>query len=325
MTGMSDIINGAAAVAREQAREKTTGQFGKQHHSDPELAIDAGPRVLAATGPAVPVAYLFEDGDYNRYSLAEAKKKLGIPAAESAEVVAATLKLMGEGQDSPSYISDEPGYELPGECGLLDTSEWYCPVGGVTWHGHAEAWEVGDDQVVVRVNAVLNPDDWGFNGKRIALQSMISDHMGDDVEWADWGADVTHVNGKLHLPLTVQLDTDAFQHDVVADTLGRRLTELNPHAKAKGILHNGVVISDEDINKAQGLDGRPYAYAANAAGRVPSDAEIIAICDAFDVDTTIRYGYLDTNTKKLATEVADENRDLIAAALNAWFTNRKKD
>jgi len=324
MTGMSDIINGAAAVAREQAREKTTGQFGKQHHSDPELAIDAGPRVLAATGPAVPVAYLFEDGDYNRYSLAEAKKKLGIPAAESAEVVAATLKLMGEGQDSPSYISDEPGYELPGEGGLLDTSEWYCPVGGVTWHGHAEAWEVGDGQVVVRVNAVLAPDDWGFDGKRIALQSMISDHMGEDAEWADWGTDLTYAGGCLHIPVTAQFAADEFQHDVVADTLGRRLTELNPYMHTQTIRHDGIVISDEDINKARELDGRPFAYAAKAAGRVPSDAEIIAICDAFDIDTTLRHGYLDTRKKEFASDVADEDFNSVTPALNAWYTNRKK-
>ena len=311
-------ISAVAEAAREHARS-TDGRFGAQEHSAPELSLGGTP-VITATGEPTTVAFLHNGSDYEGVSLATARDRLGIPASEPDDLVIATIALMGEGSDYPHYTSQEPRYADPGDEGVLDTSEW-TPLGdGVEWAPYADTWlDEANGKAFVRSKAVFDASEHGFDGKLTAFEGIIARHAATDLSWVMNGDELDASQGKVYLPLSDHFAPKDFEPRIVQDRLLRQFDDVDPRGALAAVKEKGVVLTDEAIRASRDINGRAVGYAA-LAGRVPSDSEIFAVCRDFGVKCTLTDGYLSGETQ--TWDIADEHRDAVTKALNAWYLVR---
>lgn len=310
----------AADKAREKHRQ-VSGEFGVQPHSAPEAQLGGTP-VLQATGEPVTVAFFPCSDGYEGFSLAAARAKLHIPATEPDGVVLGVIDLMGEQGDYPPYVTQEPGYEAAGNDARISTADWYNPLARIQWEEHADAWEHDDDsgQVSVLAYVTLDPAEWGWEGSAAAMEAVIDDSIAG-TDWGGFGFGVETADGKLRVPVQGTFERSEFEPRIVADQMNRLLTGIDPSPVLTRVKDHGIIISDESLTAARDIPGRPIAYAADA-GRIPNDAEIVAMCRDFGISTTLHSGYLDRKATIL-TVTPDESEAAGRAALNSWFRTRK--
>ncbi|WP_143015795.1 hypothetical protein [Microbacterium sp. 77mftsu3.1] len=309
--------NPAAETARENHREKTTGRFGQQEHSTPEVSFHGTP-VVQLDGEPTKIVLLWDEtnGEYTPRSMKAAKESLGIPADESDEVLEATLTLLAPDQEYPSYVSEEPTYGDPGDDAVIPTEEWYNPVGDITWKGHADTWREDGSGYMVRGHAIIDPEVWGFAGKTAALGGIVSDAYDADERLSRSGWDVEELNdGTIDIPVSATFWPEQFTPRLVEQELNERLIAINPLQRIQDVRERGIILTDEALLASRGIDGRPVAYAA-LAGRVPSDAEMVAVLRAFNAKSTLTSGYAVDET---VSSLPEEHRDLVTAVLNAWY------
>jgi len=326
MDGMNDNKTWDESKVNRDSKKR----FDFKDQSQPEGITLGGTRIIQPNGAPVKVVFLADQGDgYDGLSMAEARERLGIPATEGDDVVVETIRLMAEDRDDDyvPFISEEPGYELPGDDAVLSTAEWYNPIPGITWDEYADTWEPdGDDEgVYVRAKAVIDAEQWGWEDSVTALEAVVASHAAENGDWAGQDHDVEGQDGKIYLPVADHFPTDAFEPRIVTDRLNKRLTDIDPAPVIREVKRKGVILTDAALRESREKAGRPTLYAV-ANGRVPSDAEMVAICREFRVRTTLLSGYLVGQWAGEFPEGMDEaEKDKIIAARNVWIKSRKKD
>lgn len=303
-----------------------TGEYSAKVNSAPEGdVLDSGPALLAVGGEPRDVVFIdsgIGDG-YIPLSFPEARLKLNIPEDEPDSVVTATIALLRDSGSYPPYISAEPGYADPGEESIIDTEDWETPADGMTWLPAAEAWrDAGTGDNVVLATAAFTLQSVGYTeDESEAAAAIAGDHIADhpDDNWDRWGGDNVHIHdGELRIRTRGAFLDEEFSPRVVAHKLAD-LKATDPRERLRQVKAQGVVIKNADLIASRGIDGKAVAYAATQ-GRVPNDAEAVAIAGAFDTTSTIRYGYA---VGKTEFAVAPGAETLVASALDAWLTNRQ--
>ena len=336
MKSMTQQISTTAAAAREDARQDS-GQFGEQVHSAPETTLASGTRFLGVTGPETTIIYIATGDGYEKFTPAEARKKMNLPEGEDTETVIAVARLLNEsanelraaGHDYPIFASQEPTYADPGDDANIDTGEWLAPAAGVVWEDYASVWRQDDDtaeRYSVMPHAIIDPARHGYAPTETQAAQNIVGHIGH----TQGGFDVdcaAEEDGKIRYRIDVPgFAADEFEPSIVARRSAEAYASADPADALDRIKANGIIFDNDTLDASWHIDNvRAVAFAADH-GRAPSDAEIAGILREFRVKSTIQEGYLDLSLNKLAENsghLSEAEHKTVVTALNAWFTARK--
>lgn len=322
----------ATAAARETART-TTGQFGIQEHTTPEMSLTSGVTYTEATGPEVNVISIATGDGYEQFTVAEARKHLNIPDSEDEATVLAVAELLSKSagvpestEDYPPFVSQEPTYDNPGEDGTISAEHWHAPAAGVTWEKDVPTWSSDDGRFYMMPAAVLDPQHYGYPAEHSeAFQVIVADYAAKN-SILDSDCTTMADDGKLRVHMAVGFEGHEYVPRVVERRYAEMFADIDPTEFLAEIKDNGVVLSNTALfDSSQVQNARAIAYAA-ANGRAPSDAEALAILREFRVTSTLRDGYLHTEEGSLGT-VSDRTPEADNAtaitALNAWFRARQ--
>jgi hypothetical protein len=309
-------------AAREAARDKNSGRFGEQAHSAPDISLPTS-STLQATGPSTTVVCRFDDrtGEVKQMSMQDARKFFGMPAEVPAETVLETVKLMNA---QHMYADEQPTYADPGDESPVDTSHWDAPDECIRWT-EAVAWRSDQDRNYVQATSEFRLSEVEYDeGESIAAESIVSDYLAKSGVGYDVTADGGRVfEGRMLIDFLEGFEDEEFAEPIVRAKLNDLLRQGNPRDELRRVKREGLVLSNQVLNDAHKANAEAAIYAANA-GRVPNDAEAVAIVRHYKIRTALQDGYLpDKRSIEVNGGMPPSGVPAPAKnALNLWIRNR---